>query len=403
MHSSETTTSVEQALLNRIYQHIASQPVDNNSSLMGGQMGYALFESYYQHYTQQFDEQSRVWDRVVTSLNAIQQGNQLPTFAAGIAGVAWAFLHLCNNNLLEADDIDVNDIVADLDEPLLQLSLERLAQGDYDYLHGGLSAGLYYLERRPSQAVAHHIDAIVEKLSATAIQLPNGDITWPYYDIMRQKLSPSIEYNPSLSHGTASIVAMLSLFYARGYSRRRCSELIQGNLQWMWNNRNRSGQSVFPTTIGANREDSESRMGWCYGDLGIAHTFWLAGQKLNNKRWQAIAEQTLRQAAPRRSIADTKIADAGICHGSAGATYIFRRIAQQLHHPLLNETADYWMQRTIDYALPESDEAVYTSYFAPTNTHESNLDILDGETSVGLVLLAELGAPTTWDRFLLLS
>jgi hypothetical protein len=397
------TTSVEQDMLDRVYQHIASQPIDNNVTLLGGQMGYALFESYYQNHKQQPDNEGRIWDRVVTSLNAIQEGGQSYSFAGGIAGIAWGFLHLCNHGLIQPDDLDANDIVADLDEPLFQVSMELLQKGDYDYLHGGLSAGLYFLERQPSAAISHYIDTFVEQLSATAIRFPNGDITWPFHDFNRRTPDRPVDYNLGLSHGTASIVAMLRLFYEGGYARKRCAELISGTLQWMWNSRNRTGNSLFPTAVGAIRKDDESRLGWCYGDLGIACAFWQAGQTLNNPSWRAIGEQTILKAAQRRSMNDTKVADAAICHGSAGVAYIFRRFAQRIPNPSLTQAADYWLQETARHASADNEENVFLSYYAPSQTYEVNLGILDGEASVGLALLAELGALAYWDRFLLLS
>ncbi|GAB3336901.1 hypothetical protein GCM10027299_47380 [Larkinella ripae] len=395
------TTLINQktALLDRLYRRIQQQPTTGDVSLLAGQMGFALLEAYAQRYFGETDD-SRIWERISTSLAAVQNGALLPSFAGGMAGVAWGFLHLCNRNLLQTDGLDAQDIVADLDEPLFELAMEQLRKGNFDYLHGGLSAALYFLERPASPVLTHYLEQMVQALSDTAVRFSNGDITWSFDDLGRRASDEPAIYNPGLSHGTASIVAILCLLYERGYARRRAAELIRGTLQWTWNHRNRSGQSVFPTVVHENRQDQNSRLGWCYGDLGIAHTFWRAGRLLNHSGWQALAEETMLRAAQRRNRAEAHIYDAGLCHGSAGVAYLFRRFAQHNPHPLLTETADYWMQQTLLQATPDGHE---TAFLLGQGASEVNLGLLDGEGSVALVLLAELGVPAGWDRFLLLS
>ncbi|MGA0560162.1 lanthionine synthetase C family protein [Larkinella sp. VNQ87] len=394
------STSPTIQLLDRIYQHIHRQPVDGEVGLLSGQMGYALLEAYANRFFGQTDD-SRIWERLSASLEAVQQGGLSHSFADGMAGVAWGFLHLCNHGLVQTDDLDAQDVVADLDEALFELSLEPLQNGDYDYLHGGLSAGLYFLERQPNPAIARYVEHLVETLNKTALRFPNGDITWPFTDFGRRKPGDPIRYNPGLSHGTASIASLLSLFYERGYARARCAELIRGTLQWIWNTRNRSGLSVFPTLVSDPRTDQDSRLSWCYGDMGIASAFALCGLKFGHQPWQSIAYETMRKAAQRREPADTNVYDAGFCHGSAGLAYLFRRLARPMANPVLAEAADYWMQQTLAFALPDTDENVLLAY--DSGNHFPNLGLLDGESSVGLVLLAELGGPPSWERFLLLA
>ncbi|MGA0556583.1 lanthionine synthetase C family protein [Larkinella sp. VNQ87] len=395
-------TSEITGLFDRVYRHIRQLPTDGNVSLLGGQMGYALLEAYAQQQLGETDN-TRLWERISTSLAAIQQGELMHSFANGMAGVAWGFLHLDNQGLLQDDELDAQDIVADLDEPLFDLSMELILENEYDYLHGGLGAVLYFLERQPSTTRTYYLEHLVKALSDTAIRFPNGDITWPFDDFGRRTANQPPLYNPGLSHGTASIVCLLCLLYEQGLARPQCDELIRGTLQWMWNNRNRSGQTVFPTVVQEPRQDQDSRLGWCYGDLGIAQAFWQAGRTLGNAWWQLIAQETMLRAADRRDLRDCHIYDAGICHGAAGITHLFRRFAQRMPHPVLTETADYWMRQTLRYATPAPNEDVFQVYSLESGQFESNLGLLEGECSVGLVLLAELGVPSHWDRFLLLS
>ena len=387
-------------LLHRIYRHVALQPpAGGDASLLGGQMGFAIFEAYYNRHFG-IEDDSRVWERVSSSLNAIQEGQLIHSFAGGIVGIAWGFLHLFNQGLLQDDELDPQSIVEDLDEGLFESAMMLLEDGNYDYLHGGLGACLYFLERTQSPQIEDYLTQIVEQLSTVAVRFRNGDITWKFDNFgSRGPEEPNV-YNLGLSHGTASIVAILSLLYEKGHARERCAELISGNLQWMWRVKNKGTKSVFPNTVTDIPTDQESRLAWCYGDLGIANTFLLAGEKLQNDAWKNRAEQTILHSVARRG-PDALMNDAAFCHGTIGASYFFHQFSKQIVYPALHEAVDFWFQKTVKFAQLEHSNDVFLSYHR--DQYDSNLSLLDGEVSIGMVLLAKLGASTAWDRLALLS
>lgn len=397
--TSEASSADCISILHRIYRHIAHQPTNGHASLLSGQMGYALFESYY-HRHFGIEDDSRIWERVSSSLNDIQEGKLIHSFSGGIAGVAWGFLHLFNEGLLKDDEVDAQAIVEDLDEGLFESAMLLLVDANYDYLHGALGVCLYFLERTHSAQIAAYIEKIVEQLAAVAVRLPDGGITWKFDDFGRRAASSPSLYNLGLSHGTASIVSILVLLHEKGYAQARCAELISGTLDWMWSVRNKSAKSVFPSVIQIDAIDQESRLAWCYGDLGIANTFLLAGQKLGNSFWIDIAEQTVVQAAARRG-KEVAMKDAALCHGTMGAAHLFGKFVQDFPQDLLEQTAEFWLSRTYDLLQPDDSENVFLSYSG--EKYDANLSMLDGETSIGMALLTQLGAPRAWERFLLLS
>ncbi|MFN8354482.1 MAG: lanthionine synthetase C family protein [Spirosomataceae bacterium] len=390
-----------QELLPRLHRHITTASQQNDVSLMGGKMGFALFEAYYNHHFGVEDD-NQLWEYISDSLSKVQEGELIHSFASGIAGIAWTFLHLHNQGLLQDDELDAQGIVEGLDEGLFEISMAMLKEGDFDYLHGGLSAAMYFLERTPSPQIATYIAQLVEQLSAVAVRFDSGDITWKFLNFNSYDLTTARDYNLGLSHGTASITAILSLFYEQGYAPERCQELITGNLQWMWRVRNKACHSVFPNTVTDTPADQESRLAWCYGDLGIANTFWLAGEKLNQQAWKDIAAQTVRQAATRHDD-DLRVNDAPLCHGAVGAAYLFQRFAERLQDPLLEAAATAWMQKGLDLALLPTQEDVFLTYRGIDGGYTSNLSVLDGEAGIGLAFLSALGGAKTWDRFLLIS
>ncbi|WP_460913275.1 lanthionine synthetase C family protein [Spirosoma areae] len=396
----DSQTSVE-TLLHRIYEHITEQPVTEVVSLMGGQTGYALFESYY-HRQFGIIDTNRVWERLGSGIDAIGTGKVDHTFAGGIAGIAWGFLHLANNGFLHDSTDDPQEIIAALDEPLFLLSMEDLSTGNFDYLHGGLGACLYFLERRPTPEIDAYLTQIIAQLATIAVEKNNGEVTWLFPNFGERKPEDPADYNLSLSHGTASIVAILCLLYKRGYAKAQCVRLIEGALRWMWNSRNKEGIAVFPNRVTDESQDEYSRLAWCYGDLGIANTYWRAGEILRSDRWRQIAEYTIVKAAPRRSRMETLISDAGLCHGSAGAAYLFSQFANRYQASILEQASHQWLGDTVSRVWPQEEKDV-SIHLDSSETHRSDLGLLEGEAGVGMMLLTRLGASSSWERAFLLG
>ncbi|RRA97742.1 lanthionine synthetase C family protein [Larkinella rosea] len=394
----DTPTRLETEL-HRIYELIASEPIAGNFSLLSGQVGYAVFESYYQRHFGLTDT-SRVWERLGAGMDAIQSGEVDHTFAGGISGIAWGFLHLHNHGFLADGSDNPHEIVAALDEPLFLLSMEDLYAGSFDYLHGGLGACLYFLERPRTPEIVYYLTEIVNQLEKIAIKKIDGSMTW-YFRNFDQPNDRSVSYNLGLSHGTASIVALLSLLYQHGYAQSACARLIEGGLQWLWSVRNENHPVVFPRQLFDDQPRNEfSRMAWCYGDLGIAHTFQLAGEILKNNRWKQIAEQTMLKAATRRTRKETLVSDTAFCHGSGGIGHLFSKFAHSQPNPVFDETARFWLQVTLDQELPPMEKD--GSHPAIPLSTRGDLSFLDGEASVGMILLSQLGADNAWERAFLM-
>lgn len=395
----ETQTRLETEL-HRINERLAAEPIAGNFSLLSGQVGYAIFESYYHRHFGLTDN-SRVWERLSAGMDAIQSGEVDHTFAGGISGIAWGFLHLYNHGFLADSSNDPHEIVAALDEPLFLLSMEDLYTGSFDYLHGGLGACLYFLERPRTPETVYYVTEIVNQLDKIAVKKTDGSITW-HFQNFAQPNDKSVSYNLGLSHGTASIVALLSLLYKNGYAQPQCARLIEGGLLWLWSVRNEDNPAVFPRQLFDDQpRDEFSRMAWCYGDLGIAHTFQMTGEIFKNNRWKQIAEQTMLKAAVRRSRKETLVSDTAFCHGSGGIGHLFSKFFQSHPNPVFEETARFWLQVTLNHELPPMEKD--SSQPAIPLSTRGDLSFLDGEASVGMILLSQLGADTAWERAFLMQ
>ena len=110
-------------------------------------------------------------------------------------------------NWIEKDE----DIINEFDEHLKETGLLYLNEGNYDFLHGGLGIGLYWLDKKNGVEI---ISKFIDILYETRINCPLG-IYWINTRVKSEK-DVVKEINFSLSHGMSSILVFLAKAYERG-------------------------------------------------------------------------------------------------------------------------------------------------------------------------------------------
>ncbi|HEX8826294.1 MAG TPA: lanthionine synthetase LanC family protein, partial [Archangium sp.] len=100
------------------------------------------------------------------------------------------------------------------------------------------------------------------------------------------------------------------------------------------------------------------------------------------------ARAMARRAAARLP-EQTRVTDAGLCHGAAGLGHLLNRVAQATGDEALAEAARRWLGRAVELWRP---------------SHEEGPGLLTGAAGTGLALLAAVGeAAPGWDRVMLAS
>lgn len=191
-------------------------------------------------------------------------------------------------------------------------------------------------------------------------------------------------------------------------------ELLEGAVSWLLAQRNGHGNSVFPyfSAPGQGPVQADSRLAWCYGDLGIATVVLLAARAAGRADWELEALRVAEHAA-RRPFCESGVEDGMFCHGAAGNAHLFNRLYQATRHPGLRHAAQHWYERTLDYSDPANGPTGYVCVVrdppdAPTDETEiiaaESYGLAVGVAGVALVLLAGIGrvAPD-WDRALAIA
>lgn len=353
--------------------------------------------------------------RAVACLEAAMDGAALRhrplALFGGITDVAWTVAHL--HEQLVAPDAE--DPVQDVDEFLLDHLGEAPWTGDYDLIGGLVGIGVYGLERLGrSPAAPAIVGAVVERLTELAQERPTG-CTWftrpDQVPHVQRALCPDGYENLGVAHGVPGIIGLLASVCSSGaadaQTRTRARHLLDGAVEWLL------GQQLpdeaagrFASWAGPGIEPAPARLAWCYGDPGIAAVLLRAARCVANPRWEEAALAIARSAA-RRTRSEARVADACLCHGTAGLGHLFNRLYQATGDRALGEAAHYWLRETLDQYRPGAGGPPYL-FHAPDAAGRIDWrpmpGLLSGEAGVALVLLAAAtDVPPDWDRKLLVD
>ena len=215
-------------------------------------------------------------------------------------------------------------------------------------------------------------------------------------------------YNISLSHGMASIAAFFIRLHQLNFETERVGRLLTQVITYILDQitYTEGSGSYFPSySKKSNALNFNSRLGWCYGDLGIAHVLWQAAVSLKNKEWEDTAIQILLHNSNRRDLQKNDIMDAGLCHGSAGVAHIFWNLYLNTRVQKFQETTDYWLNITMQMEKYTEGSAGFMAWRTEKLGGFVKSDsLLEGIAGIGLVLLSHLNSNETgWDECFMLK
>ncbi|MGE0078150.1 MAG: lanthionine synthetase C family protein [Bacteroidales bacterium] len=372
-----------------------------NPSLMDGTTGEILFWAYYSSYKKSEEYKGKITTLLSNVFGVVKDGFKYPTFCGGLAGIGWTVEHLVQNSFIKAD---TDKIICSLDDFLYPYMMQYIRAGNYDYLHGALGIGSYYINRISNPKSAEYLTDLVNELDRQSTSIGSG-IAW------ERQLRPNSDlrgYNLSMSHGTAGIIAVLARLYEMGINQNKASELIYGAVNFLLQNKYDTGYLYqFPAWIekGQPTEKQGGRLAWCYYDMGIAIGLWQAGQILGIEKWKNEAVEVLLHSTNITDIKESGAHDAEICHGTVGIAHIYHRIYSYTNIPAFKNAAIYWFEQSIKQASFDDGLAGYKTF----RTLEyggwvNDYSFLNGIAGIGLAMISAVSdIDPKWDRALLLS
>ncbi len=311
----------------------------------------------------------------------------------------------------EAEQDD--DLNAEIDAAAL-LELRRTPVGswsrDYDLINGLVGYGVYFLERWPGAASAEALKLLIDHLEALAKPMDPGVAWYSGPGLLPQwqrELCPEGYFNLGVAHGIPGIIHLLDEVAAVGVERGRAERLLEGAVDWLMAQKRPSGSRSWFSAWLAPGESKDSRLTWCYGDLGILSLLLQVARRSDREDWHRFAHDLLDHCLAWPAEA-AGIEEAPICHGAAGAAHVFNRIYQAEGDPRCRDAALMWYDRALAMRRPGSGVGGYLSLYSPDPssplTWEANPAFLDGAIGVALAFTSALsGIEPGWDRLLLMS
>lgn len=373
---------------------------ESGPALCIGNMGEVLFLMYYSRYT----GEDRWYDLAEARLEQIfEQIENQPTcegaFGPGLGGTFFAIEHLVKQDFI---DESARDSLAMFDDFFVKYMHLRLQKNDFDYFSGATGIGSYLLERLPFQPTLS--DALEQLLTAFEQDAQPDGAGGIFWKTTFSRPDGASEINVGLTHGMLSQVLLLARLCKAGVAPARCRTLLEGAVSFLLRQEQDAAQyySLFPNVAGF---PTTSRLGWCYGDLGIALGLYRAGQACERPDWIEKAMDIFQYTTTRRDLQRNMVKDAAFCHGACGIAQFFQRMYLETGIPAFENTHQYWTQQVLNLARPGAGIAGYLPHIAmeripPANTRS----LLNGVSGIGLSLIcADSDIPPDWDACFLLS
>ena len=309
----------------------------------------------------------------------------------------WMIKYLSDNNFIEIEQYNENER-STINEYLFSAQNMYFKNGLFDYLHGGLSVGLYFLINNKKEEIRKMIDDI-SKLS----EKDHNGLKWKSVTKLR---TWEDKYNLSLSHGMSSLVVMLCKIYDNAIECDKTKQMIEGAIKYILAQKLPIGQyiSIYCNlALESSETFTSSRLAWCYGDLCVAVALWRASKSLKRDDWAEEAKTILIHSSKRRDLNKNGVVDACFCHGTSGIAHIFNRMYKETGLYDCGEAATYWIEKTVEMSKFKDGLAGYKVWHGD-NGFENEIGLLEGISGIGLTLLSYCSEVSmSWDECLLLS
>lgn len=369
--------NIANAIRVKVEQDLKNETIEN-LGLLDGACGILLFLHRYSKHTSNSIFSQLHDDYLNLCLEHLSQGFFYPAFCSGLSGVLYLLQHEYK------DIVNITSVEDTYDNYLSSCLMKYLAEDNWDPLHGALGIAYYSLSRNNMSNLHQSLVQFFDKHSK--VEKDGG-----------RKIESIINpengqrgFNISLSHGMSSIIVYLSLLYSK-YKQGKVRLLLSEFICYILNQKidfDTYG-SCFPSKS-KDEPINKSRLAWCYGDLGVAYSLYIAAISLNDNILFQDAISVLVNSCKRKSLKENYIHDACICHGTSGISLIYNFLYQSYPLPEFHEASVYWTEQTLKMNDFSNLGIGYKSYNPITEKYYDEYNLLEGISGIGLSIMSSL-------------
>lgn len=352
-------------------------------SLLTGKGGVALFYAYYYLETNDSCFLKKCQSIIDDILIQVEKEPILFTFCDGLSGIGWLIQHLIDIGIIDSEKYNLSDF----DKYIKSYCLHEFKNGNYDFLHGGIGAGIYFINR-PLKYSRKHLDNIINILYDTATFDRKGIYWLDNYSVLYDEKDKRPRVNFGISHGITSIVYFLTKVLELDISKQKAEILLRGSIEFLMSNRNKNESSFFPNFYFIdNNLSGVSRLGWCYGDLSILNSLFLASKVLNDNDLFCETKKMALVNSRRIEYKETLLIDGGICHGYAGVSLAFKKFYDFTNENVFLETSHYWYDQLIIEINKSGGPEHFRTYFPKEKKFVESFDLITGLTGAAFLIM----------------
>ncbi|KIC01666.1 lanthionine synthetase C family protein [Flavobacterium sp. PL02] len=380
----------------------------NEIGLLSGLSGLALFYYHYNKYFNIIDKNNDAFNCLSRSVDIINEGDFQFSYCYGVAGLGWVFEYLHRDNFFLESYGDT--LLSNLDGFLKDNMDYNLDNKNIDLLHGAIGYGLFFLKRysgTKNRKLKHryklYLIELIQKINLMG-EFENTDI------VKFKSVNPVTfkeGYNLSLAHGNSSVINFYSRLYKFRVFRSLVEDVLKQNVNFIISSYSpeANSTSLFPDLIDLNGvRNNNTRLAWCYGDLGVAISLWHASSVLKNPVLKNFSLDIFKHAAKRRVFENTYITDSGLCHGAFGVFQIFKFIYSKTNNEIFKEAADFWFKEGFERAIFDDGFAGFKTWNGAKKVWVNEISLLEGISGIGLALISLLSEEKiNWDECLLIN
>lgn len=361
----------------------------SENGLFSGAAGLSLFYFYASRYYKDESLYNMGYELLENCISDCS--SDLLAYCDGLAGINWTLAHLKKYDFI---DIDLDYVILESDE-LLYKSLDcDFKVNNIDFLYGMVGKAIYFTERLSKDSI-EYTSKIIDHLYLTANRSTPNCFFWDSYSHQIDRYIQDL----GLSHGISSIIMLTLKTCLLNINRKKSEEIAKKAINFLISNSEEGYISKFPSLVDHSNEFIESRLAWCYGDLGIALTMYRAGVTFNNRSYIDFSSRILTHSMRRRNGKTTRLNDILICHGTTGVFLMFHRLYYETKNFELLLTSEFWLRQSLSLASP-----IYQQQSNRNWTPYKDIGILTGASGVGLAYLMYLNdGALDWDSALLLQ
>ncbi|MEI7597133.1 MAG: lanthionine synthetase C family protein [Bacteroidota bacterium] len=323
------------------------------------------------------------------------------SFSHGLSGFLWTLNYLIKEGVIDKDIMNFSVF----DKYILNRSIFEIENGNFDFIHGGQGGLMYFVDRyNGSKNYKKYINLVVDSINNISVIDRNENINW----ISRHpETNEPFKYNLGLAQGNASIIAMLSKIVAKGIINNKIKKTLIQSVNSLLMYKLQNKKYFFPNWVdlAGSCENSNSRLAWCNGDLGIAIAIYQASIVMENKEWEEIALKVLFNACDRRNLEKEHVIEAGLCHGTSGIAHIFNRMYLSTGIEKFRETHEFWINETLNKAKFKDGLAGFKVFHGEKyGGWKNTYGLIDGIAGINLALMTSNNTSIlNWDKCLMIS